>query len=383
MKDAHSLVADIIDRFGPRKAGSEAETRAQQHLAVVLRGFCDRVNIEAFKAPLGAKFQSLKLFCVLYWIALVMPSFSTHGAFILAVINGVLFLGHFVMYRNWLDFAFAFAESRNVVGTLEPRGEVKRTIIISGHMDSTPEFIWWYWLKNWGIRLMIFGGVSFALLPVFYGISLVLDIKVWGSPAWWGFAATAPFALTFFFIHGKRVVDGAQDNLSGVAVACAVGKQLCSERLNHTRVKVISFGAEETGLRGSAAFYFNHRGYLKSTPHFIINLDGILDKDNMHLVTSEPSINTRHDKALNARLAKVFEEHGLPTKFGSILVGATDASSFSRNGIPATSIVGLPMDRLHPTYHTRLDTIDCLDPATLEQTAEILTAVIREWDLEV
>jgi len=382
MKDAYSLVSDIIEKFGPRKAGSEAETKAQHYLAGLLSEFCDRVNVEPFKEPLGAKFQSLRIFCVLFWVSLLMPSYNLHGAFLLSSMNAFLFIGHFVMYRNWLDFAYPSSESRNVVGTVEPLGEVRRTVIISGHMDSTPEFIWWYWLKNWGIRLMVLGGLSFVLLPVYYLIALVMDLPVWDSPIWWVFMASSPLALMFFFIHGKKVVDGAQDNLSGVAVACTVAKQLSVERLQHIRVKVVSFGAEETGLRGSSAFHLIHKGFLHATPHHIINLDGILDRDNMHLVTSEPSIPARHDKELNARLARVFEAHGMPTKSASIPVGATDASSFSRWGISATSIVGLPMNRLHPTYHTRLDTIECLDPVTLERTADIIAAALREWDHE-
>ncbi len=383
MTDAYSLVADIIERFGPRKAGSESETKAQLYLSELMSGYCDRVSVEPFRSPLGAKFCSLRVFCVLFWVALLMPSFSLHGAFILSGINAFIFLGHFVMYRNWLDFAYPSMESRNVIGTIEPMGEMRSTVIVSGHMDSTPEFIWWYWLKDWGIRLMVVAGLSFVLLPLYLGVSLALDVQVWESPVWWVFVGLSPFSLLFFFIHGKKVVDGAQDNLSGVAVACAVGKQLSAERLQHTRIQVVSFGSEETGLRGSYAFHLIHKGFLKATPHHVINLDGILDKDNMHLVTSEPSIPARHDKELNARLARVFEAHGMPTKSASIPVGATDASNFSRNGISATSIVGLPMNRLHPTYHTRLDTIECLDPVTLERTADILAAAIREWDGEL
>jgi len=382
MKDAYALVAHIIREYGPRRAGSDAETGAQLYLATVLRDFCDRVDVEPFRDALTAKFSSLRLFCLAYWTALLMPMFSTTGAFLLATANGLLFLGHFVMYRNWLDFLYPVLESRNVVGTIEPSGEVRRTVIFSGHMDSTPEFIWWYRLKNWGIRLMVLGGVSFALLPLYLGISLAFGLDVWGSPVWWVFAATSPFALTFFFIHGKKVVDGAQDNLSGVAVACAIGKQLSENRLRHTLVRVVSFGSEETGLRGSAAYVRTHWGDLRSQPHHIINLDGILDIDNMHIVTSEPSIPARHDADLNGRLVRAFEANGLPPKLAAIPVGATDAASFSRRGIPATSIVGLPMDRLHPTYHTRLDTIDCLDPVTLERMADILADMTRKWDEE-
>ena len=79
-----------------------------------------------------------------------------------------------------------------------------------------------------------------------------------------------------------------------------------------------------------------------------------------------------HDKALVASLLEAFERNGLPKKPGTIPIGGTDATSFTARGIAATSIVGLPMGSLHPTYHTRLDVVECLDPETLDRISAVL-----------
>jgi aminopeptidase YwaD len=380
MDTPYRFVDHFIRTFGPRRAGSEAEKLAQQYVAEELDTFCDRVEVQPFMDALTAKFSSLRIFCVLFWSALLLPVVSVPLAFAVAAVNAVLYVGHFVMYRNWLDFLFPKKESRNVSGIIEPTGEVRRTLLFAGHMDSTPEFIWWYWFKDWGIRMMLVAGISFALLPIFYLVAMMMDMEVWMSVGWWIFVALSPLALTFFFIHGERVVDGAQDNLSGVAVAHAVGKRLAAERLQHTRIVVVSFGSEETGLKGSGAFVKHYRQQLEATPHFLINLDGMLDIDNMFIIKAEPSIPATHDKGVIAKVSAAFVRNGLEPKLGTIPVGATDASSFSRNGLSAMSIVGLPMDRLHPTYHTRLDTIDCLTPATLDRMVDILVDLAKDWD---
>jgi acetylornithine deacetylase/succinyl-diaminopimelate desuccinylase-like protein len=380
MDTPYRFVDHFIRTFGPRRAGSEAEKLAQHYVAQELDTFCDRVEVQPFMDALTAKFSSLRIFCLLFWSALLLPVVSVPLAFAVAAVNAVLYVGHFVMYRNWLDFLFPKKESRNVSGIIEPTGEVRRTLLFAGHMDSTPEFIWWYWFKDWGIRMMLVAGISFALLPIFYLVAMMMDMEVWMSVGWWIFVALSPLALTFFFIHGERVVDGAQDNLSGVAVAHAVGKRLAQARLSNTRIMVVSFGSEETGLKGSAAMVERFGKELRATPHHLINLDGILDIDNMFVIESELSIGVTHDKALAARVAEAFERNGLPPKLGTIPVGGTDASSFSRNGLSAMSIVGLPMDRLHPTYHTRLDTIDCLTPATLDRMVDILVDLAKDWD---
>lgn len=380
METPYNLVKHFIEKFGPRRAGSEAETNAQNYLSEQIQSFCDTVTVEPFKDALRAKFASLKLFCVAYYIALILPKFSLEAAIALAFINGFLFLFHFVMYYNWLDVLFPKIESRNVIGNIEPNDTPQTTLIFAGHMDSTPEFIWWYWLKDWGVRLMVLGGLSFALLPLYYLASYILGWEVWMSIPWWVFVATTPFSLTFFFIHGNRVVDGAQDNLSGVAVAHAVAKQLSMDKLQNTRVRFISFGSEETGLKGSDAYAKRHKAELETEKAFLVNLDGILDIEEMHIINRELSLGETHDERLIDALGIAFEKHGLEKKLGTIPIGATDAASFSRYGVPAVSIVGLGMNALHPTYHTRLDTIDCLSPDTLDKMTNVLVDFAKEWD---
>lgn len=383
MNTAIELVEQIILRFGPRKAGSQAERNAQMFFHDHIKKYCHATEIHEFEDALTSKFQSLKVYCIGFYVALILYWFSIPAAFAVALINGIVFFAHFVLFQDWLDFLFPSKRSLNVIGTIEPEQEVKSTLIFSGHMDSTPEFIWWYWLKDWGIRLMLVSGFAFILLPVLYAVIWAAGPGNWATTAWWFFAATVPFTASFFFIHGKRVVDGAQDNLSGVAVADQVAKSLVKDgesTLQHTRVKVIAFGSEETGLKGSGAYAKSHREELKKEHAHLINLDGILEIDEMHIIDRELSIMQRHDKELVSTMARSFNQHGLPEKIGTIPVGATDASSFTRNGLPALSIVGMGMGNLHPTYHTRLDTIDCLTPSTLDKMSDILVDFAKEWD---
>lgn len=380
MEKPIALIKDVIARFGPRRAGSEAETKAQEYLKEKLGEFTDSVELDVFKDALRAKFSSLKLFCLGFYLALWLPSYSSSLALLVAFVNGFLFLFHFVMYYNWLDFLFPKIESRNVTATIEPQERATSTLIFAGHMDSTPEFIWWYWLKDWGVRLMLIGGVSFAILPVYYLVSIILGYEIWMNPIWWFFVITSPFSLTFFFIHGSRVVDGAQDNLSGVAVAYSVGQHLASKRLKNTRIKVVSFGAEETGLKGSSAYAKKHKSELAMENAHLINLDGILEIDEMHIIEKELSLWQDHNPILIEKIGQAFERNGLKKKLGTIPIGATDASSFSSNDLPAVSIVGMNMDHLHPTYHTRLDTVECLEPSTLDKMVEVLVDFAQDWD---
>ena len=380
MDSPYAFVGHFIARFGPRKAGSEAETQAQHHLAEHLRSFCDGVRVEPFDAALGAKFGSLRWFTLGYLAALALPFWEPWAALAVAALNTAAFLFHFVFFHAVLDPLWPKRRSHNVVADLEPSGPAERTLIISGHMDSTPEFIWWWWLKGWGARMMVGAGFSWLLLPMYYSFALAMGWPIAGSAGWWVFVALAPLSLAFFFIHGRRVVDGAQDNLSGVAVAVEVVRRLSQgEQLQRTRVRVLSFGAEECGLKGSAAYAKRHKHDLRAENAHVINLDGILDKDHMHVIARTDGPATAPRPA-DRCTAGAFRGERPAAQAGTIPIGGTDASSFSFHGIPATSIVGLPMGQLHPTYHTRLDTLDCLDPATMEHMSAVLVDFARCWD---
>ena len=381
MNSPIELIEAIIERFGPRRAGSEAERNAQHYLKERLQTYCSRVEVHEFEDALTAKFSSLRLFCTAYYVSLGLVWVSVPAAFVLALVNSILFFGHFVVYRNWLDFLYPKKKSLNVIGTIEPESEVRSTLIFSGHMDSTPEFIWWYWLKDWGIRLMILSSLAFVLLPV---LLVFLWFNGWGQSteiAYWVFVGLVPATLSFFFIHGKTIVDGAQDNLSGIAVSEGIAQALVG-KMKHTRIKMVSFGSEETGLKGSSAYVKQHLNELKKENAYVINLDGILERDEMHLIERELSLFLSHDANLVSQVETVFASHSLNPKRGTIPVGATDAASFSQHGIPALSIVGMSMKGLHPTYHTRLDKVDRLSSETLEAVAKALIEFAQKWDVK-
>lgn len=383
-KTPFEFIAHIIQQFGPRRAGSNAEKNAQQYFSEQLKTITNNVETEEFRDALRAKFSSLKIFCLLYYVALVLPLWSLELAIAVSAVNAVVFFFHFLTYKDWLDVFYPKLTSRNVIGTIEPQGEVKQTVILSGHMDSTPEFIWWYYFRDWGIRMMFPAGIAFVTLPLFYAGSLLFSYEVMYSVAWYVYVFLSVFTLSLFFIHGKIVVDGAQDNLSGVAVAFFAAQHLLKDGksiLQNTRLKIVSFGSEETGLKGSKAYEQKHREELNNKS-YLINLDGILDINEMHIVNFELSLNTRHDKYLVETLGKAFQQNGLEKKLGTIPVGATDASSFTRKGVPAVSIVGLAMDSLHPTYHTRRDTIEHLSNDTLEKMAKTIADAVVMMDKE-
>lgn len=386
------FISDIIARFGGRTAGSEEETQAQAVVSDLLKQHTSQVETQPFRAALNAKFEALKIIFGMYYIALALGPFFPGTGFIISATALVLFLGNFLLNLGWLDFMFPKSESRNVVGTLEPQGEVKNTLYISGHIDSVKEFQWWYHLKTFGIRMNIASVLLLLVLPLCY-LALILSSGLHRTPfefsdyfpyVYWFIVALSPFTLSFFFMRSKRKVDGASDNLSGIAVSLEVFKSLAAGKgtstLKHTRIRMISFGSEETGLKGSKAFVAQNEQRLHSERSMIINIDTIKEPEHLSIVTRETNTLTRFDPSIVSGLELAFSQKNIYIKKIALNIGGTDAVPFQKDGIPAVTIIGMNSSELDESYHTRLDTLDRMNPYGMEYLHDGLLHYITSLD---
>lgn len=374
-----NFIQDIITRFGGRYFGSEQEKNAQYYTADILKKYCDKVEVEEFQSPLEAHFQALKIFCVVYIVVLVFFKIDIRIAAGLGFLNTVLFLGHFVTYRHWLDFLFPNKPSWNVIGDIEPQETATSTIIIAGHMDSVKEFKWWYNYKQTGVVLSVIAGIQISLLGLYALLSLFIT-ATWFSYIWWLFVIITPILIVFYDMHGEDVVDGASDNLTGVAVAVEMAKVFSVNKLKNTRVRVISFGSEEAALRGSFAYAKKHKQQLLDEKAFLFNLDSIKDLEHLTVVSSEINTLVFYKNEYLQLVENAFKATNTAYKKLPLGVGATDASAFHIQGLPAIAVIGMDSERLDPTYHTRLDKIECLNPETMEAMKRVLINFTETWD---
>ncbi|MEO1434602.1 MAG: M28 family peptidase [Bacteroidota bacterium] len=381
------LIEEIIDRFGGRLAGSKAERDAQLFLQKKLEALGADTQIHTFLAPLKAKPYALKLNIFGYWVSLIVTSQHVAAGLILAALNTILFTASFVLFSDIMDGLFPKKESLNLTASLEPQGEVKQTIIVAGHIDSTLEYIWWYWFKNFGMVLTLISGFSVLLFPLAIAIGFMLNPS---NPPVSGillvFAILSPTTLTMFFMRNNTVVPGAQDNLSAITVAFHILERLAhpdkegKSELQHTRLKMVSFGSEETGLKGSKAYAKAHEVELKAENALIINMDGIMNVNEFSILKGELMTRIEYDSSIRSDLQAAFDAQGVEYRTGKLTVGATDGAPFVKVGIPAATILALPIGRLDPTYHTRLDRPEFIDPKALQICRDAVIDLIRKRD---
>ena len=366
-------ITHIIKTCGKRDPGSEGEKKSCEYMAEVLKKDCgcEDVKIESYEVAPRAFYGWIYFTMTFVLIAVALFFFAPVLSVPFIVAGFAIVLIQFGLYKKFLDPLFKKKTSHNVTAIKKCTGETKRRIIFNGHPDAT-----WEWPVNYAL-----GGVGFeghAIIAVvgavFYLVISVLYIVkhgiTFGMPdtsdplvkaGLWGLLFV-PFMIgLYFMVNYRRVVDGANDNLTGCYVGIAVLKALKDEgiELENTEIGVILTGSEEIGLRGSKAWVEAHKDEFKDVPTFIYAYDTI--NDPKYLMSNYYDLNgtVRSDKDLADLFMEAAAAIDVPCKKGGVppLGGAVDAAAFSQGGFRAAGVTGLN-HKLERYYHTRLDSYD-------------------------
>ena len=390
-----SEITHICKTFEKRDPGSKGELQACEYMAGVLRDECgcDRVEIESFKENPGSFFGWI-YFTITFVLAAIALFFVFPPASILLIVAGffILFM-QFGLYKKLIDRCFPERTGHNVTAVKSCTGEVKRRIFFNGHPDAA-----WEWPVNYKL-----GGVGFEGHAVICGIGAVYYLVIaiiavvkngvafgnfdasstLGKMALWGLLFV-PFLVGLYWMWNKnRIVDGANDNLSGCYMGISVLKALKEEGIDfeNTEVGVILTGSEEAGLRGAKAWCEKHKGEFDDVPTFIFSYDTIYDPK--YLMTNYRDLNgtVKADKDVSDLFMEAAQELGIPCQKGWVppLGGATDSAAFAQAGFRATGVTGLN-HKLENYYHTRRDTYDNMNKEGLAGCFAVSVKALEMFD---
>lgn len=385
----------IIKNFEKRDPGSMGEKQACEYMTETLRNDCgcDRVKIESFKENPGSFFGWIYFTITFALISIPLFFVFPLASVLLVTVGFIIMFLQFGLYKKVVDKFFPEKTGHNVTAIKSCTGEVKRRIIFNGHPDAC-----WEWPVNYR-----FGGVAFELhavicvLGALYYLVLSL-IRVIQGGIGFGMVDTSsnlfkaaliglvfvPFMLGLYKLWDKkRIVDGANDNLSGCYMGIAILKALQDEGITfeNTEVGVIISGSEEAGLRGSKAWCEAHKGEFDDVPTFIYSYDTI--HDPKYLMTNYRDLNAtvKTDKDVSDLFMEAAKELDIPCQKGMVppLGGATDSAAFAQAGMRSTGITGLN-HALEDYYHTRRDTYDNMNLEGLAGCYAVSVKVLEMFD---
>ena len=390
-----SEITHICKDFEKRDPGSKGEQQACEYMADVLKNECgcERADVESFKENPGSFFGWI-YFTITFVLAAVAISFFYPLVSIILIVVGLLIVFmQFGLYKKFIDRFFPEKTGHNVTAVKSCKGEVKRRIFFNGHPDAA-----WEWPVNYKL-----GGVGFEGHAVICGIGavyyLVISIMLVAKNGleYVSFDADetlgllrliglvfVPFLIGLYWMWNEnRIVDGANDNLSGCYMGIAILKALKEEGIEfeNTEVGVILTGSEEAGLRGAKAWCAAHKGEFDDVPTFIFSYDTI--HDPKYLMTNYRDLNgtVKADKDVSDLFMEAAKELDISCKKGWVppLGGATDSAAFAQAGFKATGVTGLN-HKLEDYYHTRRDTYDNMNEQGLADCFAISVKALEMFD---
>ena len=388
-------ITHICKTFEKRAPGSKGEQQACEYMADVLKKDCgcQKIEVESFKENPGSFYGWIFITITLVLAAVAMFFFAPIISLVMILIGLAVVLLEFGFYKKPIDPLFKEKTGHNVTAIKKCAGETKRRIIFNGHPDAA-----WEWPVNYAL-----GGVGFEGHAIICGVGAVYYIVLsilYMIKHGVTFAAAdisdplvkaaliglvfAPFLVgLYFMVNYRRVVDGANDNLSGCYIGIAILKALKDEgiELENTEIGVILTGSEEAGLRGSKAWCEKHKGEFDDVPTFIFAYDTIHDPKFLMANYRDLNGTVKADKDVSDLFMEAAEAVDVPCKKGWVppLGGATDSAAFAQAGFRATGITGLN-HKLEDYYHTRRDTYDNMNAEGLAGCYAASVKVLEMFD---
>jgi len=384
-RSALEFTAGTIRDYGPRLTGTDACKKAAARLADTAGTSCDSVRLESFAVHPGAFLGFIKVLVVFYAAAAAGLSFLPVFSALITSLGMVILVFGFFLYKPLLDPFFPKKEGLNVIGTLEPSGDVKRQLVISGHHDSARIFNF-YVDKPELYSRRIYGGIGSVIVQWLVSVILAIVSSPLTGRALAGFDtgrvvlgglffAILPLVLPLWKFASEKGTPGAGDNLISSAIGLEIALEFRRRRdsgsgLKNTRIIFASFDAEEAGLRGAKAFARDRMKEFSSLPTYAFNMDCIYMLDDIHLLETDLNGSVRMDAEATELLCSAAREENLPDKKEPIafLTGGTDAAELAEAGARAVSILAMKWgnDARASAYHTPADTVESIEPAAVE-----------------
>jgi hypothetical protein len=300
----------------------------------------------------------------------------------LAVAVTVSILLHLAFYPSLLGRLVPSGTSQNVYARAEPSAGIKRTIVVTGHVDThrTPvvfrshrTFQLFQRLTTMGIAAVVCLTATLVFEAIeqpvsFAGVQVLLVTIAAGL-----FAVTIQPEFTKF-------VPGANDNASGAAAVLALAARLKADPLLHTGVWLVNSGAEETGATGPVELMRRHPE-LKDAYWLVLDTiagpgAGPCAITAERLVRTLPADPYLFEKARTVAITRT--DLGAYSHYFRGLF--SEHSPLAAAGCRSLAIINFTPEGVLPNWHRQSDTVANIDPQVLDRTEEFVWALLQEID---
>ncbi|PSQ17550.1 peptidase M28 [Halobacteriales archaeon QS_8_69_26] len=161
-------------------------------------------------------------------------------------------------------------------------------------------------------------------------------------------------------VDAHDIAEGANDNGAGCAIVAEAGRLLVrAEGELDTRVRLVTFGAEEIGLYGAYHWADSHD---LDDVRAVLNVDGACNSRDLR-------VGHQGFESLGAAFESVTDELGAPLSTSDTVSPHGDQWAFVEEGVPAAFVSTVSGESGRGWGHTHADTLDKLDVRDLRAVA--------------
>ena len=378
LSEVEALVA-----FRGRRAGSDAERRAANHLAARLSDLGRESAVEPIEIhPRWALAHALHGLLAIAGsvVSASTPALGAAMVFVAALstlldLTGTIYLGRRVTGTR---------ASQNTV-SYEATGK-PATLIVTAHCDAA---------RTGAIFAPRLQGrlARIPLAELFVGCMLV--VLACAAVRLLGIESTALTAVQFvptvaLIVATMLLVDialsepvpGANDNASGVATALRLAEAL-GDRMQHFDVWLVLTGGQESGGLGMRAWLRRHRSDLERERTVVLNLDEVGRGEPRWTSRDGLLLAGRSHPQLTRLCEDIAEDAGGEAPGPVANRGPSDASVARGRGLAAITITCRDERGLVPGHHTPGDVPEAIEPEALDAAFALCEELARRIDAEI
>ena len=334
-----------------------------------------------------------------YFLSVVAYVFLPPIALVLAILMILIYYLARFQDKNLINLLARKSETKNVIAKFEPKKGKKLTIIFSGHHDSAFHMpLFEKKLKQitliqngalLGIVMLIIASIwkTIYMLTDVVGILEITQYNIGSLQITWLLLPDLFFVLAFlglflgfYFLANmvtKTPLIGANDNLTSVAILIGLGEYLKNNPSDNLEIYLVSFGAEEPGLYGSKFFIDKRLAELAGSININFETCG---SGSLGIIAKEKDNNVVHDSKIVKFIQDVGKKNGYDLPAMELPYGNTDAGSFSKRKLIATTIFGYGKNDAFNLWHSTDDIPDNLSSKILEDAFNLTILVLKELE---
>jgi len=290
--------------------------------------------------------------------------------------------------RHWFRKLFLPKRiTHNVVAEVGP-ADAQRTLVFIAHHDAPHAGLVFHpelpraWARKYPKVLEHAKTTPPTMWGSFFGPLGVSLATVFGFKKLRLFSAllSAGYAAAMADIGLRRVVDGANDNLSGVAASMSLAKALAADPPENTRVILLFPGSEEGFQEGMRAWFLRHRHELPRESTIFVNHETV-GSPHLALLEGEGMLGiTDYPKDLKDFIQRVADELGIFLWRELRTRNSSDSLIPLRAGYKCALFVSCDNLKAPTNYHWYTDTAANVRYGTVADMARLSLELARRLD---